>query len=90
MNLHPLIAAVLLAVVTSPSIAATPSLECTRLADEKRLVGAAKSSYLRKCEADADGGVLGSCQRAAESKKLAGATRNGHIKRCLADNTKKG
>lgn len=89
MNLHSLIAAVLVAAATS-SIAATPSLECTRLADEKRLTGAAKASYLRKCEADADGGVLGACQRAAETKKLAGAARNGHIKRCLAENTKKG
>ena len=54
---------------------------CTAQATEKKLAGAAKSSFMKKCEADAKA----VCEKAADEKKLAGAAKNSNVKKCVAD-----
>ena len=55
-------------------------------AAEKKLAGAAKNSFMKKCQADA--GVLpenAECAAKAKDKKLAGAAKNSFMKKCTAD-----
>ena len=54
---------------------------CTATATEKKLAGAAKSSFMKKCEADAQA----KCEAAAGEKKLAGAAKNSHVKKCMSE-----
>lgn len=51
---------------------------CLAHATEKKLSGAAKSSFVKKC-------VRERCETAAADKKLAGAAKNSFSTRCLAD-----
>ena len=65
--------------------AADAGSACGDKAAEKKLAGAAKTSFMKKCVADA-GGVAGpACEKSAADKKLAGAAKNAHIKKCMAD-----
>ena len=59
--------------------AAEPS--CQAVVAEKKLAGAAKNSFLKKCEADAQA----RCDQSAADKKLAGAAKNSHVKKCMAE-----
>ena len=63
--------------------------DCTKMAEEKKLAGAAKNSFVKKCEKDAAGGAVGAaspaCEKSAADKKLAGAAKTSHIKKCMAD-----
>ncbi len=59
--------------------AAGPS--CTAVATEKKLAGAAKNSFMKKCEADAQA----KCEAAAAEKKLAGAAKNSNVKKCVGE-----
>ncbi len=54
---------------------------CHANAAEKKLAGAAKNSFLKKCEKDA----TASCEAAAAEKKLAGAAKNSFTKKCVKD-----
>jgi hypothetical protein len=54
---------------------------CTAAATEKKLAGAAKASFMKKCEKDA----ASTCELAAAEKKLAGAAKNSNIKKCTKD-----
>ncbi|MDO8418695.1 MAG: hypothetical protein Q7S90_01570 [Rubrivivax sp.] len=60
---------------------------CEAQATEKKLAGAAKTSFIKKCERDAAGAdaVSPACAKSAADKKLAGAAKNSHIKKCMAD-----
>ncbi len=60
---------------------------CEAKAAEKKLAGAAKTSFLKKCEADAAGGADAAavCEKSAADKKLAGAAKNSHVKKCMED-----
>ena len=59
---------------------------CAAQATEKKLAGAAKTSFLKKCEADAGGAAPASaCDTAAKDKKLAGAAKTSFLKKCNAD-----
>jgi len=71
-----LIAAALLSINAH---AAEPT--CTAVATEKKLAGAAKNSFMKKCEADAQA----KCEAAAAEKKLAGAAKNSNVKKCLSE-----
>ena len=55
----------------------------------KALAGAAKTSFLKKCEKDAGASAkaMGSpaCDKAAADKKLAGAAKTSFTKKCMAD-----
>jgi hypothetical protein len=64
---------------------------CEKQADEKKLAGAARTSFVKKCEKDA-GGASGAggdaqaaCEKSAADKKLAGAAKTSHIKKCMED-----
>ena len=62
--------------------------DCDAKAAEKKLAGAAKTSFVKKCEKDAAGGAAAAspaCAKSAADKKLAGAAKSSHIKKCMAD-----
>ena len=61
------------------SFAEGPS--CNATAAEKKLAGAAKNSFLKKCERDA----ATACSTTAADKKLAGAAKNSFTKKCTRD-----
>ena len=58
-----------------------------RLSQLARLAGAAKTSFLKKCNADSAGAspAAAACDKAAAEKKLAGAAKNSFTKKCVAD-----
>jgi hypothetical protein len=58
-----------------------PTFVTASMAAEKKLAGAAKTSYLKKCEKDA----TATCDAAAAEKKLAGAAKNSFTKKCVKD-----
>jgi hypothetical protein len=70
-----------LAFVTAILATQASAAPCTLAAEEKKLAGAAKASFLKKCQADA----TSTCESAAADKKLAGAAKNSFMKKCLAD-----
>ena len=78
-----LIAAAVIAAFAGGAFAA--NADCEAKAAEKKLAGAAKTSFVKKCEKDAGGGASAACEKSAADKKLAGAAKNSHIKKCMAD-----
>ncbi len=54
---------------------------CASQASDKKLAGAAKTSFMNKCQADA----LTACTSAAGDKKLAGAAKTSFVKKCQSD-----
>ncbi len=54
---------------------------CATQATEKKLAGAAKNSFLAKCEKDA----TAKCESASAEKKLAGAAKSSFTKKCVKD-----
>lgn len=54
---------------------------CTVQAGEKKLAGAAKTSFMKKCEGDAKA----ACEAQAGERKLAGAAKNSFVKKCVGD-----
>jgi len=54
---------------------------CTADSAEKKLAGAAKTSFMKKCETDAKA----SCDAQAAEKKLAGAAKTSFTKKCVTD-----
>ena len=63
----------------APEMKAPGSCEAT--AAEKKLSGAAKNSFLKKCNAT----PKTECDLKAGEKKLAGAAKNSFLKKCKAD-----
>lgn len=66
---------------TSASLAQAPAPSCNAVAQEKKLAGAAKTSFLKKCEREA----TEKCEAAAAERKLAGAAKNSNVKKCVKD-----
>ena len=62
---------------------------CEAQAAEKKLAGAAKTSFIKKCEKDAGAGAAAAaspaCEKSAADKKLAGAAKKSHLKKGMAD-----
>lgn len=54
---------------------------CTAAAAEKKLSGAAKTSFLTKCERDA----TSVCEATATERKLYGAARTSFTRKCVRD-----
>ena len=77
-----MIAALLAGFAFSTSVFAADN--CEAMAAEKKLAGAAKTSFMKKCQADA-GGVGSTCEATADQKKLAGAARTSFLKKCESD-----
>ena len=77
--------------------AADAQAKCEAQAAEKKLAGAAKNSFVKKCVTDAGGTPVAApakakapdpaevCEKSAADKKLAGAAKNAHIKKCMED-----
>ncbi len=65
--------------VSAAAYAEGPS--CNAAAAEKKLAGAAKTSFLKKCEKDA----AASCEMTSKEKKLNGAAKNSFEKKCVKD-----
>jgi|LauGreDrversion4_2_1035121.scaffolds.fasta_scaffold212770_2 hypothetical protein len=73
--------------------------KCEAQAAEKKLAGAAKNSFVKKCVTDAGGTPAAApakapakapdpaevCEKSAADKKLAGAAKNAHVKKCIED-----
>ena len=66
--------------VAHTAVAADAACEAT--AAEKKLAGAARNSFMKKCEKDA---AVAACDIAAAERKLAGAAKNSFLKKCQAD-----
>jgi hypothetical protein len=67
---------------------ADPKADCAAKSAEKKLAGAAKTSFEKKCMTDAGAATAAAspaCEKSAADKKLAGAAKNSHIKKCMAD-----
>ena len=65
------------------ALAAVPALAyaddaCMTQATDKKLAGAAKTSFMTKCERTA-------CEGQAADKKLAGAAKTSFVKKCVTD-----
>ncbi|OZA21726.1 MAG: hypothetical protein B7X93_13590 [Hydrogenophilales bacterium 17-61-9] len=71
-----LIALLATLILSSPAFAADNA--CMTQAAEKKLSGAAQTSFVRKC-------VVDGCEATSQEKKLAGAAKNSFTKKCLAD-----
>ena len=64
------------------SILATSAFAtCKSDSADKKLAGAALTSHMKKCEADAKA----ACEKDSADKKLAGAALTAHMKKCVAD-----
>ena len=61
------------------AVAQAADQSCAVAATEKKLAGAAKNSFMKKCETDAKT----VCETQASDKKLAGAARNSFVKKCV-------
>ena len=71
----------LIAALTFTGSAFAQDATCAANAAEKKLAGAAKNSFLKKCEKDA----AAKCDITAKDKKLAGAAKNSFTKKCVRD-----
>ena len=70
---------------STAAFAANPS--CEAQAAEKKLAGAAKSSFMKKCDKDAAEAATTACTTQATDKKLAGAAKSSFVKKCVKDAT---
>ena len=62
---------------------------CDTKAAEKKLAGAAKNSFIKKCDKDAKVNVAkADCEAKAVEKKLYGAAKNSFTKKCVTDASK--
>jgi hypothetical protein len=61
--------------------AGTPDSACMTAAKDKKLSGAARTSFVKKCETDA----TAKCELSANEKKLAGAARTSNVKKCVRE-----
>ncbi len=66
---------------SSMTYAAEPG--CEAQAAEKKLAGAAKNSFVTKCQKDA--AAAATCDAQAAEKKLAGAAKNSFVTKCQKD-----
>ena len=74
------LAALALALAGAPTLAFADS-SCPAQAADKKLAGAAKDSFIKKCVKDANA----ACDTAAADKKLAGAAKASFLKKCESD-----
>jgi hypothetical protein len=67
--------------VLSVAAASAQNPTCKAQAAEKKLAGAAMTSFMQKCESDAKK----SCDADSKAKKLTGAAKSSHMKKCVED-----
>jgi hypothetical protein len=62
---------------------------CDTQATERKLAGAAKTSFVKKCTTDAvTSAATPRCETQAADKKLAGAAKTSFVTKCVTDATK--
>ncbi len=71
----------MMAMLTLGAGSAYADTTCSSQATDKKLAGAAKTSFMGKCQRDA----ASTCDAAAATKKLAGAAKNSFTKKCVND-----
>ncbi|BBF86769.1 hypothetical protein VI06_13050 [Aquitalea magnusonii] len=79
---------VMMALLTlaTANVALAADASCDAKAAEKKLAGAAKASFLKKCEKDSKAAApQAMCEGKAADKKLAGAAKNSFVKKCVKD-----
>lgn len=74
-----IIAILVLGFTTTGALAAETT--CKAQGTDKKLAGAALTSFMKKCERDA----TATCETAAAEKKLAGAAKTSFTKKCRTD-----
>lgn len=67
--------------VTLSLMATSAFASCKSDAAAKKLAGAALTSFMTKCEKDANA----ACDKDSTDKKLAGAAKTSHMKKCVTD-----
>ncbi len=76
-------------VLSFAALAQAPAPTCEAQAAEKKLAGAAKTSFMKKCERDAAAATPDAakeaCEKTAAEKKLAGAAKNSFVTKCVRD-----
>lgn len=72
-----IVLAAALSLVASSAFAASCKVE----AGNKKLAGAAMTSFMTKCETDAKA----TCEKDSVAKKLVGAAKDSHMKKCVSD-----
>lgn len=77
--------AALAILISQVALAANPT--CETQATEKKLAGAAKTSFVKKCEKDMKAEAAKTCDAQAAEKKLAGAAKSSFTKKCVDDAT---
>jgi hypothetical protein len=71
----------LLAVAFASTLTFAADTACMTAAKEKKLAGAARTSFVTKCEKQAKA----KCETAATEKKLAGAAKTSNVKKCVRE-----
>jgi hypothetical protein len=79
------IVAMIALVASDVTFATNPA--CEAQATEKKLSGAAKNSFVKKCEKDATDAATKTCDAQAAEKKLSGAAKSSFTKKCVTDAT---
>ncbi len=75
----------------APAMHSAEAPSCDAQAVDKKLAGAAKTSFLKKCEASTGASdPAAACEAHAAEKKLAGAAKTSFVKKCAADAAAKG
>jgi hypothetical protein len=72
-----------LATLMATTAAHAQQVTCKAQAAEKKLAGAALSSFMKKCQRDAGE----ACGKSAADKKLAGAAKESFTRKCIKDST---
>ena len=84
-----ILAAVAFALAAIANVPALAANDCEAQAAQKKLAGAAKTSFLKKCEADAGAANASAgsaaCDAQADEKKLAGAAKTSFVTKCVKD-----
>ena len=65
----------------TPTLAPAKPATCKSQATDKKLAGAAMTSFMKKCETDAQA----ACDSSATDKKLSGAAKTSFTKKCVTD-----
>jgi curli biogenesis system outer membrane secretion channel CsgG len=60
---------------------AVPGMTCKAQAADKKLAGAAMTSFMKKCQTDASK----SCEQQSAAQNLKGAAKTSHMKKCVSD-----
>lgn len=81
-----LLAAALVA-LTMTAAHAAGSAPCEAQATDKKLSGAARTSFVTKCNRDAAAAAQKTCDAQAADKKLAGAAKTSFTQKCVRDAT---